>query len=111
DVLRDRHRKPEKPRRTPSYTKVSSGLPSCNLVSFVAKKTYIIAVAGAGSSVLPAFARGTRIITMISTASAARATRTGGVQGTSVTFFPDPTRPAITRPHNASPAISPDAVS
>src|ERR1017187_1830490 len=73
-------------------------------------RNYIIAVGGAGSSGLPAFASGTRIITSASTASAASARRNGGVHWTSVTSRPEPTRAAMSRPHSASPAIRPEAV-
>src|ERR1035441_4837989 len=73
-------------------------------------RNYIIAVGGAGSSGLPAFASGTRIITSASTPSAISAAMKGDVHLKSVTSCPEPTRLAMTNPHRASPAIMPEAV-
>src|SRR5262252_7713461 len=121
-------------------------IPSCGLVSFVAKKLklqgtiepcdlisdlkkilrfaqdngkrlllrsrpHMIAVGGAGSSGRPAFASGTRIMTNARIASAAKARKYDGVHLNKVTSWFDPTKPAMTRPHSASPAIKPEAVS
>src|ERR1035441_3596453 len=73
-------------------------------------RNYIIAVGGAGSSGLPAFASGTRIITSASTASAASARRNGGAHWARVPSRPEPTPAAPSRPQTPSPAISPEAL-
>src|SRR5271157_3971043 len=72
---------------------------------------YLIAVGGAGSSGLPAFASGTLTMVTTRTKSATSAAQNGAPHFTRVTSWPDPTSPAITNPHRASPAISPEAVS
>src|SRR5581483_9918151 len=72
---------------------------------------YMIAVGGAGSSGLPAFANGILIMTVISTASATMAAISGGLAKTTGMEWPVPTTDATTNPHNASPAIRPEAVS
>src|SRR5579862_2100955 len=102
DVFRNGHQNLQ-PRRARRSTK-ECPLAPCRLVSCA----YMMAVGGAGSSGLPALARGTRTIARTSTRNAASEAQMDGVQWTSVTSLPEPTRPAMTRPHKASPAIRPE---
>src|SRR5579871_394406 len=94
NTLTDGHAKKEKARaRRPRHT------------------SYMIAVGGAGSSGLPALASGTFIMTKINTAMPIRPEREKSPMFTCQSWCLLPTTAAMTRPHNASPAIKPDAVS